>query len=141
MRRFIVLLALAASSALAACGSDGGTNPAAGVTGTWNLSTVNGTGLPFVLQTENPSTGDPKVEILSDQLLVSANGTFNETTVARFTSGTSVTTQTVPDAGTYTLNGTAVSFVFSSGGSATATVSGNNLTIAESGISLVFVRQ
>ena len=126
-----------ATALLAGCGSDTATAPTqASVAGTWNLSTVNGSPLPFVLQAANP-----KLELVSDQFVVSANGTFTESTVARVTDGGTVSTTTIPDAGTYTLNGTAATFTFSDGSSGTATVSGNTFTVASGGYSQVYKKQ
>jgi hypothetical protein len=134
MRRLFAVVTLLA---LAACGGDSSTGINGNIAGTYNLSTVNGSGLPFVLQAANP-----KVEILSDQLIVNGNGTFSENGSFRVTNGTQVTTQVIPDAGTYTINGTAVSFVFNSDGSTgTGTLSGNSLIIAQSGFSSVYTKQ
>jgi len=137
MRRMLVSVFTVATVLLSACGSDSSTNPTpTSIAGTWNLSTVNGAALPYVLQAANP-----KVEIISDQIVISANGTFTQSTQARITQGTTVSTSTLPDNGTYSLTGTAATFVFSDGSAGTATVSNNTLTIAESGISLVYIKQ
>ena len=136
MRRILVSVFTAATVLLSACGSDSTTAPTpTSIAGTWNLSTVNGAALPFVLQ------ASPKIEILSDQIVILANGTFTQSTQARLTNGTTITTQTIPDGGTYSLNGTAATFTFTDGGSETATVSGNSMTIAETGLSLVYNKQ
>ena len=137
MRRILVSVFTAATVLLSACGSDSTTAPTpTSIAGTWNLTTVNGAALPFVLQAANP-----KIEILSDQIVILSNGSFTQSTQARATSGTTITTQTIPDGGTYTLNGTAATFTFTDGGSETATVSGNTMTIAETGLSLVYNKQ
>lgn len=137
MRRILVMTFAFATVLLAGCGSDSSTAPTlSSLAGTWNLSTVNGSPLPFVVQASSP-----KIELLSDQIVVSANGTFTESTVARFTDGTTVSTTTIPDAGTYTLNGTAAVFTFSDGSSGTATVSGNTFTVASGGYSQVYRKQ
>jgi len=135
MRRILVSVFTAATVLLSACGSDSTTAPTpTSIAGTWNLTTVNGAALPFVLQ------ASPKIEILSDQIVILANGTFTQSTQARLTNGTTITTQTIPDGGTYSLNGTAATFVFSDGSSGTATVSGSTLTIADARISLVYLK-
>jgi len=134
MRRFLAVIALVA---LSACGSDSSTGISGSIAGTYNLTSVNGSGLPFTLQASNP-----KIEILSDQLIINTGGTFTENGNFRITNGTSVTTQSLPDAGTYIQNGTAVSFVFQSDGSTgTGTISGNTLTVAQSGFSSVYTKQ
>lgn len=135
MRR---LLVLASALLLSACGGDSSTTPTgASIAGTWNLTSVNGASLPFVVQAANP-----KVEVLSDVLTISAAGTFTQATSIRLTQGTSVTTQNATDAGTYTLNGTAASFRFTSDGSTgTATISGNTLIVADAGMSSTYTKQ
>lgn len=137
MRRILVMTFAFATVLLAGCGSDASTAPTqASIAGVWNLSTINGSPLPFVLQ-----ASAPKIEIMSDQLVVSANGTFTESTVARVTDGATVSTTTIPDAGTYTLNGTAATFTFSDGSSGTGTLSGNTFTVASGGFSQVYKKQ
>ena len=137
MRRIFAVVCTAAMALVAGCGSDGPTLPTqASVAGTWNLTTVNGAPLPFILQAANPKT-----EVLSDQLVVAANGTFTESTQLRYTSGTAVTTETLPDGGTYTLSGSAATLNFNDGTSTAGIVSGNTFTVATSGISLVWTKQ
>ena len=79
MRRIAACLLLIAA---AACGGDSPTQPTpASVAGVWNLQTVNGSGLPFILaQLEND-----KVELTDDVLNVSENGTFTQLTHFRIT--------------------------------------------------------
>jgi hypothetical protein len=53
-----------------------------------------------------------------------------------------VTTDSLPDAGTYALNGTAVTFTFESDGSTgTGSLSGNSLTVAAGGLALIYKKQ
>lgn len=137
MRRLRATTYALAAVLLVGCGSDSGTAPIqASIAGIWNLTTVNGSALPFVLQATAP-----KIEILSDQFTVNANGTFTESIVARATDGANVSTVTIPDAGTYTLNGTAAVFTFTDGTSGIATVSGNTFTVASGGLSQLYTRQ
>jgi len=120
-----------------ACSSDS-SGPEVSVVGTWQLQTVNGQGLPYVAA----QAGSDKVELTADVLTVAAGGAFTQLTTIRITSGGTVTTQSIPDAGTYTINGTAVSFTFQSDGSSgTGTLSENSLTVAAQGFSLVYRKQ
>ncbi|MDQ6689116.1 MAG: hypothetical protein M3Z18_01250 [Gemmatimonadota bacterium] len=64
---------------------------------------------------------------------------MTELTTFRETVNGQVSTRTGADAGTYVLNGNAVSFAFNSGSTGTGTVSGNTITIAEGGVSLFYV--
>jgi hypothetical protein len=94
--------------------------------------------LPFILaQLEND-----KVELTDDVLNVSENGTFTQLTHFRITQAGEVTTDSLPDAGTYALNGTAVTFTFESDGSTgTGSLSGNSLTVAAGGLALIYKKQ
>jgi hypothetical protein len=123
-----------------ACGaSDAATAPtSASVAGTWNLQTINGAGLPYVLD----QTGANKDELVSDVVTAVSTGSFTRTTTVRTTFNGQVTTQSVADAGRYSLNGTAVVFTFNSDNSVgTGSISGNTLTVADNGVALVYRRQ
>lgn len=134
MRNLPAILALALA---ASCSSDSTAPTAASIAGTWNLSTVNGSPMPFVVQTSNP-----KIELLNDQIIASASDTFTETYNVRFTSSTGqVTNEAGADAGTFTINGSAISFRYNGGSTGTGTVSGNSFTFAFAGYSQVFVKQ
>jgi hypothetical protein len=62
MRRMLAIVCTAATVLLAGCDSDDSTRPTqSSVAGTWNLTTVNGSALPYTLQ---PT---PKIEILSER--------------------------------------------------------------------------
>lgn len=138
MRRLVAVALIAASSVAVGCGSDSTSAPTqASVAGTWNLTSVNGSPLPYTLQAANP-----KIEYLNEQLIVSSSGTFTQTANYRVTSNGVVSNQPLVDSGTYTLNGTAATFRFNSDGSTgTGTVNGNALTVATGGYSLVFTKQ
>jgi lipocalin-like protein len=131
--------ALILSVALTACGNDSPTQPtSASVVGTWNLQTIDGNGLPYVVD----QVGSDTVAITGDVLKVSANGTFSQMTYFRVTENGQVTTDSIPDAGSYALNGTAVTFTFDSDGStSTASLSGKTLTVAAVGLALVYKKQ
>ena len=135
MRRMLAICA-ATTVLLAGCNDDDTTGPAQNaVAGTWNLTTVNGAGLPFVMQ---PT---PKIELTSEQLVVSGNGTFTQTSQVRTTNGGNVTNETRTDAGTYSLNGTDAAFIFNGGTTGAGIVSGNTLTVTQPGRSAVYQKQ
>lgn len=137
MRSLLAAVCTAATVVLAACGGDAGTPPMqATLAGTWNLATVNGLPLPFTVQPANP-----KVEILSDQLILTAGGTFSQSIQARETSGGLVTTQQIEDGGTYVASGKTASFLFNDGSSGTGTLDGNSLTVTDVGYALVYRKQ
>ena len=137
MRKFLMVLYVFAT----ACGGgkDSPTQPTpASVAGTWNLQSMNGTALPFVIA----QTGANKTELTADVLTVVAGGSFTQMTTIRTTLNGQVTTQTIPDAGAYVLNGTNVTFQFISDGSiGTGTVSGTTLTVSTPGFSYIYRKQ
>jgi hypothetical protein len=134
MRRCLALFAVAL---ITACGSDASTAPQPTIAGTWTLQTINGSPLPFIVA----QTGTNKVELVSDVVVISGTGSFTETSSVRTTTNGVATTQSVADAGSYTLNGTAVTLHFNSDGStATGSWSGNTVTVTDVGLALVFTR-
>ena len=135
MRRFVSCMLLIVA---AACGGDSPTQPTASVVGTWNLQTVNGSALPYLV----PQTDFEAVELMSDVLTAAANGTFTQMTRFRVTQDGQAYPDSIPDAGSYALNGTAVTFTFDSDGSTgTGSLSGNTLTVAAEGFALVYKKQ
>lgn len=135
MRR--LFLGIVASSLLA-CGGDS-TGPSASAVGTWSLQSINGFGLPFtVLFVASPVY---RLEILSDTFVASSNGTYVETASVRETDGSSVTTQTQTDVGTWTQNNSAITITASDGTVSSAAISGNIITANESGDVFVYRRQ
>jgi hypothetical protein len=134
MRRLVSILLVVA---LTACG-DSSTGPTrATLSGTYNLTSVNGSVLPFTAQ-----ASDPKVEILGDQIVADGGGLFTENGSYRVTDAGTVTTTPITDAGTYVITGTAVVFRFDSDGSTgTGTISGNTFTVADNGLSFVYTKQ
>jgi hypothetical protein len=133
-----VLLALAAV-ALMGCGGDS-TGVGAKVEGTWNLQTVNGSPLPYTaIFIANPLY---KFEILSDQFVANANGTYTETFTTRETDGTNVTTSTDSGNGTWAQSGSALNITDASDGTVSqATISGNTITVNQQGLVLIYRRQ
>lgn len=135
MRRLV--LALGAASLLA-CGGDssgpGNTNPV----GTWNLATVNGSALPYTAILIAPSY---KLEILSDRIVVNSDGTWSETFSYRETDASVVTTTTESDAGTWSQANSTLTITASDGTVSTATISGDRITLSESGFVSVYQRQ
>jgi hypothetical protein len=135
MRRLLLAFA---SIALIACGGSDSTGPVASAEGTWNLQTFNGEALPATYFTD-PSTGD-KSEILADQFVFNADGTFTEAFTTRDTEGTTVTTTPGSDSGTWSQSGSQVTVVTTSG-PFTATVNNDTFTISSQVGALVYTRQ
>ncbi len=83
--------------AFSAC-TDDATGPAGdAVVGRYQLQTVNGARLPFVVVQSDTARG----ELTSDQLTLNADGTFSDIEGLRTTRGTSVTTKQAASIGVY----------------------------------------
>ena len=135
MRR---LLLACVSIALIACGGSDSTAPAANAAGTWNLSTINGAALPVTL-INNP-TQAYKLEILDDQYVLNADGSWNEAFTTRETQGADVVTTPDTDTGTWSQSGSQVNITGSSG-AFVGTINNNTITVGSQIGPLVYVRQ
>jgi hypothetical protein len=136
MRRLV--LAIGAISLLA-CGGDSTGLGASSAVGTWNLVTINGSPLPFIVaQTANPVY---KLEILSDQFVASSSGAFSDAITYRETNGTTVTTTTDNAVGTWSQSGNTVTVTDDLGTVTMVTISGNTATVSGSGSTAVYLRQ
>ena len=122
-------------SVLLAC-SDA-TSPNQGVVGTWRLQTVNGLALPFTLA----QSGVDKEELTGEVMTLMAPGSLTIVTMFRYTEGSNVFAESVPDEGTWTVDGSTVTLTWDSDGStSTATVSGNTMTLEDIGLTFVYRR-
>ena len=140
MRALIATVCTIATVALAGCGSDSvGTTgpPSSSPVGTWNLVTANGAPLPFAFQ-----QGSVKYEIMSDQYVLRADGTFSEAYQLRDTDGTIVGIENLTDFGTWTLNGTVFTITYGDNGAqAFGNFSGNALTLTQLGVLMIYNRK
>jgi hypothetical protein len=121
--RLAVLVGALAS--LAACGGDSGTGARASVTGSYQLSTVNGQPLPF----SESSTG-AVVKITAGQLVAESNGAFTETLTKSTTPpGGATTTAPVVASGTYTVGNDVIVFAYAGTGSVLGSLTNTGLSI------------
>lgn len=134
-RKTLATLLLATIS-LMACGGDSATGPgSASIAGSYTLRTVNGSNLPYTIL----QVGADKIELINETITVAEGGTFTQQGTVRFTENGVVTNETYADAGTYTRNGTAVTFRFNSDGSiGTGTVDNGTITVGYEGYSYVY---
>lgn len=135
MRVLTKVAAVAVLALSAACGGGGddGFDPIS-IAGTYNLQTIDGQAPPVVVY-EEPAF---KVEITSGNFILAAGGSFTTTVVWRLTEDNVATTETESFPGTYTVNGSTVTFNYSDGDTDTATLAGNTLTFNDAGTTAVF---
>lgn len=134
MRVFTKLATIAVLGLVAACGGGDGINDPVSIAGTYNLETIDGQAPPVVVF-EEPGL---KVEIVSGNFILNANGSFTTTIGWRITEGTQVSTDSETFPGTYTVTGSTVNFAYSDGDTDSATLAGNTLTFTDGGSTAVF---
>ena len=132
MRRLVALLALVT---LSACGSDSTTSPnSAAIAGTYSLKTVNGSALPFLIQ-----SGTNSVKITSDAITIADGGTWSENGAYTQTINGQTSNQVVSDGGTWVRAGTQLTLVSSdSSTSYSGTFTGSSLNLGDGTLSFVF---
>lgn len=138
MRRLMLVLGAAS---LLGCGSSDLSGPeAASAVGTWNLATINGAPLPFIVidQASPPF----RVELISDQFVVNADGTWTEVVSFRETDNGTVTFPPPElDTGTWTQSSSRLTVRFSDGTSVNVSVSATAITLAQGGVVSIYQRQ
>lgn len=135
MRGFTKMAAIAVLGlAAAACGGDDGINEPASIAGTYVLKTIDGQTPPVVVVDE-PGL---KLEVVSGNFVLAANGSFSTTVVLRITENNQVSTESESFTGTYTVTGSTVNFTYSDGETDSATLAGETLTFSEDGSTVVF---
>jgi hypothetical protein len=138
LRRAKVGFLVLVMGAVTACGGDSvtSTTGSASLAGTYTLRTINGTALPFVLQ-----SGTNSITVTADAITVADGGTWSESGAYRQTINGQTTSQVISDGGTWTRAGASVAFSSraTTGYSGTFTGSGFSLT-DNSGAAFVFTR-
>ena len=129
-------LALLVAPLMIACGDDDPAGPSADtVAGTYRLQTVNGAALPFVFINQ-PGL---RVEVISDEYVLNANGTFTTTITLRETEDTVVTTSSDSYSGQWQVDGSNINLSSAEVGNERASfTNGNTLTFALTGVTLVY---
>ena len=106
--------------------------------GNWRLQTVDGLQLPFTLTQSEVD----RLELTGEEMTLLASGRFTMVTTFRVTDGNNVFAESIPDAGTYAVDGSTVTFTFDSDGStASATVDGNAMTLNDIGLTFIYRRE
>ena len=132
MRPVALTVALAVSL-LTGCGD--ATGPEA-IAGNYTLRSINGQDLPFIIV----QVLADKIEVTAGSVRINSDNTFSSSTTLAITEteGGTTTSETGTTTGTYTLNGTAITFT-SEGETSTGSITGNTLTIIwDEGLTLVY---
>ena len=134
MRKLLAVLALVA---VAACGGDSGTNPNSdSIEGTYSLRTINGSPLPFTVQ-----SGTYSYTIKTDVITIASNGSWTETYTYTETANGQTTNGSDVDGGTWVRAGNVVNLASNFGtGGYSMTYSNGSLTVSESGFVGVYTR-
>lgn len=130
-RPLLAIAVAAALATLAACGSDStnGTGPM-DVSGSYSLTTINGSALPFTV----PGTPEHTIIITSATGTLGADHSY--TIVGMGTEDGGDQSEVVADAGTYSISGSTVTFTSAtfSGASYTAAATSSTLTATVPGV-------
>jgi hypothetical protein len=95
--------------------------------GTYALVSLNGRSLPT-----NITEGGTQIEVISGTLTLGGGGTVRTSTTYRSSPGATPVTNEV--SGTYTMQGSTLSFSYTNGGRNTGTLSGNTLQMVNEGV-------
>jgi hypothetical protein len=112
------------------------TGPGEAISGTFTLSTVGGQALPVVVQ----QSGTTTLEVTGGSITFNVDHTFSTTLSTRTTINGTATPATTNDTGSYTNNDGRVELTYSDASFDTGILSGNQFTLAVSGMALVFTR-
>lgn len=111
--------------------------PLAQVAGSWTLTSVSGVSLPATIQAANP-----RLEIISETLVIRTDGTFEQTRLLRSTNGGQASDTLARDKGTYDLYVAAAMLHFQGNGTtASAEIDGSNLIVSSPGNALTYRKQ
>ena len=135
MRRLLVTLALAATAL--GCAGDTTTTPQISeIAGSYSLSTVNGSILPFTYAV----SGADKAEVLDDVITLTEDGRWTEVWHDRYTMNGVVSTEEMSDEGAFTRAGNRITLTSSFGGSIAAELAEGRITMSGNGFSLIYAR-
>ncbi len=128
-----ILIALAAVSCIACEAAV--TQAGGSVAGLYTLRTVNGAALPYTI----PATGTTKTELLADSIQINAIGTFSRAQHRRVTVSGQASESAVRFTGTYTLQGTSISFRNNEDGNQSVALgNATTMTFIEAGVTSVY---
>lgn len=141
MRRSFCTLVFALAALTACGGGDGGSSPTVPLAGVYNLSTVDGHTVPYILFED----ATLKVEAMRGTFTITGSGTYTENVTIRFTD--SAGTEEVPAicSGTYSRTGNSLTLTETqssdcSGGNWGATWDGRNTITVNYGLQVVYKR-
>ena len=127
MRYLKTMFAAVALAAVTACNNNDLTSPSGSVVGAWNLRTINGSTLPYFI--------DSRTELTSEQLNLFGDGTYSD--AASYSDGSTFT-----ETGFYTVNNNAITFHDQTDGlQYPGSVSGNVLTETNGSFTTVYQKQ
>ena len=109
----------------------------AGPAGTYELSRVNGSALPFLAQ----EFGAFRIDILSGSLVLRADHTFMGEISSRQTNGSDAQAMTEQVAGEWSVNGATITFSEIGKGAYSGQIEGTRLTALRTGVTFEFVKQ
>ncbi|MES2178935.1 MAG: hypothetical protein V4550_13835 [Gemmatimonadota bacterium] len=120
------VVAVAALAIIVGC-DNGPTVDLTAQAGNYVLRTVNGSALPVTVEV----IGLTQRDLIADTLFLGVNGSFTDNVYLRDTEGATVRNFTQVDVGTWTANGSSLTFKSADGTVIAGVVQGNTLSIGE----------
>jgi hypothetical protein len=104
------------------------------VTGTYTLRTVNGSPVPYTV----PASGPGVTEIVSGSIVLYKTTVYARDGLSRTTLNGQVTEEHASETGNWTIEGTRISLRGATGTVTETLITGNDMTIVNPGMTLVF---
>jgi len=104
------------------------------VTGTYTLRAVNGSPVPYAV----PGTGPGTTEIVAGSIVLYKSATYARAGHSRTTLNGQVTEMHTTETGTWFVEGTRISLRSATGVATESLITGNDMTIVNPGMTLVF---
>lgn len=136
LRRAFVAVCACLALSLTGCGGDSTSPGGSNVVGTYTLQTVNGGTLPY----STDLGGGILLRITAGRITLNADRTFSTAISYEVRQGTSTSSDTDTDNGTYEEANGAVRMTFGDGTQIAGTVSGNTFSLSIEGDVFVFRR-
>lgn len=116
----------------------GPTQQQASLTGTWKLTSINGSPLPYLLD----QIGEDKLELMEAGLVATSTGTFTSTSLEQTTISGEVQSHAFSEDGRWAVQGSEVALTFNSdGATVVGTIRRDSLIFTGGGFPVVYRRQ
>jgi hypothetical protein len=133
----MLVLALSLALGFTATACSDSTSPGASIAGTYTLQSIGNSPLPVYINT----SGNPSTEVVSEQIVLNADGSYSGVTRYRDTySGQQSVLSDSPFTGYWTLSGNQIALTETGFSPTYGTITNNQLVLSVFGTSAVYIR-